>query len=81
MIHKFQNIHGISYTIYGNIKDIKSEIQDMILQIMEDKKFPFTDVYVKLPTFLFHKFMDELRNTDLKNKEMEARKDFFLIKF
>jgi hypothetical protein len=48
---------------------------------MEDKKFPFTTVYVKIPVFLFQKFMAEVRGADLKYEEMETRKDMFLIKF
>lgn len=81
MVHRFQNIHGISYVISGNIKDLKSEMQNLVLSIIDDKKLPFTDVYVKLPVFLFHKFMDELRILDIKQKDMEAKKEFFLIKF
>lgn len=81
MVHRFQNIYGISYTVAGNIKDTKQEIQEIILGVMEDKKFPFAVVYVRLPMFLLSKFMDELREANLKYEEMESRKDSFLIKF
>ena len=81
MVHRFQNIYGISYVVGGNIKDIQSEMQNLVLSVMEDKKFPFTSVYVKIPVFLFQKFMSEVRNADLKYEEMETRKDMFLIKF
>jgi hypothetical protein len=81
MVHRFQNIYGISYVVGGNIKDIQSEMQNLVLSVMEDKKFPFTSVYVKIPMFLFQKFMAEVRNSDLKYEEMETRKDMFLIKF
>jgi hypothetical protein len=81
MVHRFQNIYGISYVVGGNIKDIQSEMQNLVLSVMEDKKFPFTTVYVKIPVFLFQKFMAEVRNADLKYEEMETRKDMFLIKF
>jgi len=81
MIHRFQNIYGITYVVLGNIKDIKTEMQKLVLSVMEDKKFPFTTVYVKLPLFLFQKFMDEARNVDMKYQEMENRKDMVLLKF
>lgn len=81
MVHRFQNIYGISYVVGGNIKDIQSEMQSLVLSVMEDKKFPFTTVYVKIPVFLFQKFMAEVRSADLKYEEMETRKDMFLIKF
>jgi hypothetical protein len=81
MVHRFQNIYGISYVVGGNIKDIQYEMQNLVLSVMEDKKFPFTTVYVKIPVFLFQKFMAEVRSADLKYEEMETRKDMFLIKF
>lgn len=81
MVHRFQNIYGISYVVSGNIKDLKSEMQNLVLSLIDDKKLPFTDVYVKMPMFLLQKFMDELRGVGLKQKEMEQRKEFFLIKF
>lgn len=81
MVHRFQNIYGITYTISGNIKDLKNEMQNLVLSIIDDKKAPFTEVYVKLPLFLFQRFMDEIRTVDIKYKEMESKKEFFLIKF
>jgi hypothetical protein len=81
MIHRFQNIYGITYVVLGNIKDIKTEMQNLVLSVIEDKKLPFTTVYVKLPLFLFQKFMDEARNVDMKYQEMENRKDMVLLKF
>jgi hypothetical protein len=81
MVHKFQNIHGISYVVSSESQKNQSDLQDLVKKIIEDKKFPFTDVYVKLPVFMFQKFMELVRNSDLKHKEMESRKDIFLIKF
>lgn len=81
MIHRFQNIYGITYNISGDLKNFKDELQKLILSVLDDKKSPFTDVYVKIPIFLFQRFMDELRNSNICYKEMESRKEFFLIKF
>jgi hypothetical protein len=81
MVHKFQNIHGISYVVSSESQKNQNDLQDLVKKIIEDKKFPFTDVYVKLPVFMFQKFMEFVRNSDLRHKEMESRKDIFLIKF
>jgi hypothetical protein len=81
MIHRFQNIHGIIYLVTGTSKDVKTEMQNLLLSVVDDKKIPFADVYVKIPAFLFQRFMDEVRESDVKYKEMESRKDLFLIKF
>jgi hypothetical protein len=81
MFHRFQNIHGISYTTAGDIRNIPDEIAKLILDIINDKKLPFTDVYVRLPAFLFQKFMDQVRESNLQVKEMESRKNIFLVKF
>ena len=81
MFHRFQNIHGISYTTAGDIKNIPEEIKKLVDDIVNDKKFPFTDVYVRLPAFLFQKFMDQVRESNLQVKEMESRKNIFLVKF
>lgn len=81
MFHRFQNIHGISYTTAGDIRNIPDEIAKLILDIINDKKLPFTDVYVRLPAFLFQKFMDQVRESNLQIKEMESRKNIFLVKF
>lgn len=81
MFHRFQNIHGISYTTAGDIKNIPEEIKKLVDDIVNDKKLPFTDVYVRLPAFLFQKFMDQVRESNLQIKEMESRKNIFLVKF
>jgi hypothetical protein len=81
MVHRFQNIYGISYVVTGTSKDVKSQMQELVLSVMEDKKFPFATVYVRIPAFLFQKFMEEARSAELKYVEMETKKDMFLIKF
>lgn len=81
MTHRFQNIHGIIYTVSENSKDMKADIQEIILGVMEDKKLPFKDVYVRLPLFLFSKFMNVAQDSGLAYKEMETRKNFFHVRF
>lgn len=81
MVYKFQNIHGITYFIDGNIKNINEELQELILKIQEDKKSPFSSVYVKLPIFLMNKFTIALESSDLKFKSVNKKKDELLIEF
>lgn len=56
-------------------------MRSLVLSIMDDKKAPFSSVYVRLPMFLLQKFMDEVRDVGIKYEEMETKKDSFLIKF
>jgi hypothetical protein len=81
MIHKFQNIYGTTYVISADLKDYKNQFSDLILKILEDKKLPFNDVYVKMPVFLSQKFMDIVWEGSLKYKEVETRHDKFMVKF
>ena len=46
-------------------------MQSLVLSIMDDKKAPFSSVYVRLPMFLLQKFMDEVREAGMKYEEME----------
>ena len=81
MIHRFQNIYGISYVVVGEIKDIKSELKEMLQKVMEDKKLPFSDVYVKFPVFLMSRIMELVRDLGMNHKEIEIRKDMVMVKF
>lgn len=81
MIHKYQNIYGISYVIAGNLKNTNEELKKLMQDIEEDKKIPFACVYVKMPAFMFQKFMESLREANLSYKEMETRHGTFLVKF
>lgn len=80
MIHKFQNIHGISYTIPPQLNNFKQDFAKLIDGITEDKKAPFSDVYVKMPLFWLDKFLGVLSDKDLKYKELEIRHEKALIK-
>ena len=80
MIHKFQNIHGISYTIPPQLNNFKQDFAKLIDEITEDKKAPFSDVYVKMPLFWLDKFLGVLSDKDLKYKELEIRHEKALIK-
>jgi hypothetical protein len=81
MIHKFQNIHGICYTVPPELKNFKQEFEDLIHKIIEDKKFPFTDVYVKIPVYFYQRFSEILRELGFNYKEAASRNGIFLIKF
>lgn len=81
MIHKFQNIYGITYVINSDLKDYKTEFLKLISEITEDKKLPFSDVYIKMPVFMSQKFMEFVWESGLKYKEVETRHDKFMIKF
>lgn len=81
MFHKFQNIYGICYTYGGETKDISKILKNLVDDIKKDKEFPFSDVYVRIPIFFIQKFLDQVRLSDLKYKEMESKNNIFLLKF
>ena len=81
MIHKYQNIYGISYVIFGNLNKTNEDLKKLVEDIIEDKKFPFSTVYVKMPAFIFQKFMEQVREFGLEYKEVESRNGTFLVKF
>lgn len=81
MIHKFKNIHGTSYTIPAQLKSYKEDFVKLLHDILEDKKYPFSDVYVRMPLFWMDKFMTALSDNDMKYKEIEIRHEKVLIKF
>jgi len=81
MIHKFQNIYGITYIVNPDLKDYKTEFLKLLSQIEQDKKLPFSDVYVKMPVFMTQKFMEIIWESEMKYKEVETRHEKFMIKF
>lgn len=81
MIHKFQNIHGTTYTIPAQLKDFKQDFLKLMNDISEDKKFPFSEVYVRMPVFWLDKFTQIMSGKDMKFKEIEIRREKVLIKF
>ena len=64
-----------------NMSNSEKELTDIIEKIIELKKQPFTDIYVKIPSLLFQKFLDKLALNGLKYKESEIKKQIFMLKF
>ena len=81
MIHKFQNIHGICYSVPAELKEYKKHFENLFLDIDKDKKAPFSDVYVKVPIHMFSKFCDVMRDCGMNYKEITSNKWLFLLKF
>lgn len=80
-IKKIENASGTIYLIGKDLKNYKEEFQKLILQIIEDKKLPFSNVYIKIPTFLGEVFVSLLWEKNLKVKETEIRHDYLMIRF
>jgi len=81
MIHKFQNIYGISYVVSQDLKNYNEEFKKLIQDILNDKKFPFSEIYVKMPIHYSQKFMELLWDSELKYKEVGTKKEIFMVKF
>lgn len=81
MIHKFQNIHGLVYVVDGAQKILADEIEKLATEIKNEKKFPFSSVYVKIPLFVTNKFMDEIERQGLKVKSSFHKKNEIMMEF
>lgn len=80
-IKKIENTNSAIYLITKDLKNYKEEFQKLILQIIEDKKLPFLNVYVKIPSFMGEKFFSLLWEKNLKVKEMGMHNDYLMIRF
>lgn len=77
-----QGIYGTVISLGNtNFKNSDSELNEVIKKIIELKNQPFTEVYVKLPSLMFQKFLDKLSENSMKYKEAELRHQQFLVKF
>jgi hypothetical protein len=76
-----QGIYGTVISIGLNGSNSEKELVDAIEKIIEFKKQPFTDVYVKISSLLFQKFLDKLALKNMKYKEAEMKKQIFMLKF
>jgi len=56
-----QGIYGVVILVTNSdIKKSEDELNQVVQKLLELKKQPFTDVYVKMPSLLFQKFLDKL---------------------
>lgn len=81
MVHKFQNIHGLTYVVDGSQKILADEIEKLAAEIKNEKNFPFSSIYVKIPLFVTNKFMDEIEKQGLKVKSSFHKKNEVMVEF
>jgi len=81
MIHKFEGIYGTMFVVHQTDASLSKEIQELIPKIQEEKLVPFNDVYVKVPAIMFQKFLDLCDTNRIKYKDVEMKKNIFLVKF
>lgn len=81
MVHKFQNIHGLTYVVDGAQKILADEIEKLAAEIKNEKNLPFSSVYVKIPVFVTNKFMDEVEKQGLKVKSAFHKKNEVMMEF
>ena len=81
MIHKFQGIYGTMFVLQQTDVGLAKELDSLIAKIEEEKKLPFADVYIKVPALVFQKFLDMCDLKNLKYKDIEMKKNIFLVKF
>ncbi len=81
MIHKFQGIYGTMLIMPMSSNNLDDLINETILKILEEKKLPYSEVYVKIPSLFFQKFLDMSSQKNLKYKDIEFKKQIFLVKY
>jgi hypothetical protein len=81
MIYKFQGIYGTMFVVPMSSNNLDDLINETILKILEEKKLPYSDVYVKVPSLFFQKFLDVSSQKNLKYKDIEFKKQIFLVKY
>jgi hypothetical protein len=74
MVHKFQNIHGLVYVLDSATKNYMAEIEKLVEEIKNEKNFPFSSVYVKMPLYMTNKFVNEIDKHGLKVKSSTHKK-------
>jgi hypothetical protein len=81
MIHKIQNIHGIVYVVSGMNKNFIEEIKKVFEQIIEEKKLPFSSIYLKFPVFASNQISSAMENFDIKPKNIMKKKNVIVLEF
>lgn len=81
MIYKIQNIHGIVYVVSGMNKNFIEEINNVLKQIVEEKKFPFSSIYLKFPVFASNHISSAMENFDIKPKNIMKKKNVIVLEF
>lgn len=81
MIHKIQNIHGTVYIVDGMNKNFAEEMTNVFEKIIEEKKFPFSSIYLKFPVFVSNHISLVMDNFDIKPKNVMKKKNEIVMEF
>lgn len=81
MIHKYQGIYGTMFVLQQSSSTLAKELDELVAKLEEEKTIPFSSVYVKIPALAFQKFLDVCDSKNLKYKDIEMKKNIFLVKF
>lgn len=81
MINKTENKIGIFLTLTYNSKNEDKMIAEYISEIKKLKKYPFSNVFIKIPIYVLEKFLNKTKDFDLSYKELQLKDKIALIQY
>lgn len=81
MINKTENKIGIFLTLTYNSKNEDKMIAEYIAEIQKLKKYPFSNVFIKIPIYVLEKFLNKTKDSGLSYKELELKDKIALIHY
>lgn len=81
MINKTENRIGTFLTLTYNSKNEDKMISEYIAEIQKLKKYPFSNVFIKIPIYILEKFLTKTKERDLLYKELQLKDKIVLIHY
>lgn len=81
MINKTENKIGIFLTLTYNSKNEDKMIAEYIAEIQKLKKYPFSNVFIKIPIYVLEKFLNKTKDSGLSYKELELKDKIAVIQY
>jgi hypothetical protein len=81
MINKTENKIGTFLTLTYNSKNEDKMIAEYIAEIQKLKKYPFSNVFIKIPIYVLEKFLNKTKDCDLMYKELQLKDKIALIHY
>jgi protoporphyrinogen oxidase len=81
MINKTENKIGTFLTLTYNSKNEDKMISDYITEIQKLKKYPFSNVFIKIPIYVLEKFLNKTKERDLVYKELQLKDKIAIVNY
>jgi hypothetical protein len=81
MIKKIENKNTTYIEISFNKQNEDKVVNNSINEIEKIKLFPFSKIFIKIPLFVFDKFLIKLKNKNIKYKELYFKNNLAYFEF